>query len=113
MWLKRKEAEIFQTRILAQGVVDLSEKGADKTAEVFKQYTQALLPFISKEQGKKDQELKAVMEREVKKGMITFNAPQANPLAQRARAISMPDEVRRKLLEAKERREKGKRIVEI
>lgn len=97
VWLRRQEAEVFRTRILAQGIVELSEKGAEKTVEVFKRYISAALPFMEKEQEETDKKLKEVMAREVQKGVIMFNAPLSNPLVARAKAMSLPDEFRQKL----------------
>ena len=104
MWLRRKEAEIFQTRVMAQGMADLMKEGKDSIAQVFKSYTNSLLPFLAKEQSKTDEKLREVMKREVDKGMIVFNAPQDHPFVQRARAISMPDEVRQKIAAAQQKR---------
>lgn len=88
-------------------MVDLSEDGAKGTAEVFKKYVSVALPFMEKKQNETDQKMKEVMEREVKKGMIVFNAPQANPLVQRAKEISMDSETRERLAH------RTKRIVEL
>lgn len=60
---------------------------------------------MEKKQAESDEKLKEAMQREVKKGMIVFNAPQANPLVQRAKAINMDAETRAKLAH--------KRIVEL
>lgn len=103
VWLKRQEAEVFKTRILAQGIVDLSEEGAKATTDVFKKYVASALPFMEKEQSQTDKKLKEVMEKEVKKGMIVFNAPQSNPLVQRVKAMSLPDDFRQKLANRKKR----------
>ena len=108
VWLRRQEAEVFKTRILAQGFVDLSEDGAKGTSEVFKRYVTAALPFLEKTQSDTDKKLKEAMEREVKKGVLVFNAPTSNPLVQKAKLMSLPDEFRQKLLNRK-----GKRVVEI
>jgi hypothetical protein len=107
VWLKRQEAEVLRTRVLAQGIVDLSEKGAEATADVFKKYAASALPFLAKSQGDTDKKMKEAMEKEVKKGVIVFNAPQSNPLQQRAKAIRMDAETREKLAT------RGKRIVEV
>jgi hypothetical protein len=97
---------VFRTRILAQGIIDLSEEGAEATSKVFKNYVSSVLPFVKKEQETSDAKMKEVMEREVKKGIITFNPPPTNPLIQRAKAMSLPDEFRTKLANRK-------RIVEL
>lgn len=101
VWLRRQEAEVFKTRVFAQGFVDMSEDGAKSTTEVFKKYVAAALPFMEKSQTDSDRKMKEAMEREVKKGVIVFNAPQANPLVQRAKVMSLPDEFRQRLAERK------------
>lgn len=103
VWLRRQEAEVYKARIFAQGIVDLSEDGAKATSDVFKKFITASLPFMEKEQMESDKKMKAAMEREVKKGVIVFNAPQSNPLVQRARAMSLPDEFRQRLAAKKEK----------
>lgn len=105
--LKRQEAEVLKTRVFAQGIVDLSEKGAEATASVFQKYVAAALPFMKQQQDQTDKKMKEAMEREVKKGVIVFNPPQANPLMQRAKAISIDSETREKLAN------RGKRVVEL
>jgi hypothetical protein len=105
--LKRQEAEVLKTRVFAQGIVDLSEKGAEATAAVFQKYVAAALPFMKQQQSQTDQKMKEAMAKEVKKGIIVFNPPQANPLMQRAKAIKIDSETRDKLAH------RGKRIVEL
>jgi hypothetical protein len=97
---------VYKTRVLAQGIVDLSEDGAEATSKVFKSYIAAALPFIQKDQESTDAKLKEAMEREVKKGVILFSPPTANPLVQRAKEMSLPDQFREKLANRK-------RIVEL
>jgi hypothetical protein len=63
---------------------------------------------MKKDQSSQDQKIKEAMDREMKRGMIVFNAPQANPLLQRAKNMSLPDDFRRKMAERQ-----GKRIVEV
>ena len=92
---------------MAQGFVDMSQDGAKGTAEVFKRYVAAALPFLEKGQAQTDVKLKEVMAREVSKGVITFNAPTSNPLIQRAKIMTLPDEFRQKMLNRN-----GKRVVE-
>jgi hypothetical protein len=108
VWLRRQEAEVFKARIMAQGFVDLSEDGAKGTAEVFKRYLAVALPFLEKSQTDQDKKMKEVMEKEVQKGVIKFNAPTSNPLVQKAKAMRLPDEFRQKMLN-----KAGKRVVEI
>lgn len=108
VWLKRQEAEVFKTRVLAQGFVDTSEDGAKGTSDVFKRYVVAALPFLEKSQTASDTKMKETMEREVKKGVLVFNTPTSNPLIQRAKTMTLPDEFRQKMLNRK-----GKRIVEV
>lgn len=110
IWLRRKEEQIFTARLLAQGVVDLCKEKEDAkpTSEVFKQLVSSAFPFMKKEQEAQDQKLKEVMERETKRGVIVFNAPQANPLRERAKAMALPDEFRKKLAERR-----GKRVVDV
>lgn len=77
--------------------MDLSEDGAENTAKVFQKYAAAAMPFMEKQQETTDAQMKAAMEREVKKGVIVFRAPSANPLTQRAKAMSLPDSFRQRL----------------
>lgn len=92
---------MYKTRILAQGIVDLSEQGAEATSKVFRQYVSSALPFVHRDQEATDAKMKEVMEREVKKGIITFSPPTANPLVQRAKEMQLPDEFRTKLANRK------------
>jgi hypothetical protein len=108
VWLRRQEAEVFKTRIFAQGFVDIDEDGAKGTAEVFKRYVASALPFLEKSQTATDKQMKEAMQREVKKGVIKFSAPTSNPLVQRAKSMRLPDEFRQKMLNRT-----GKRIVEV
>jgi hypothetical protein len=97
VWLRRQEAEVLRTRLLAQGFVDLSEEGAGNTAKVFMKYAAAMMPYSDKQQEATDAKMKEAMAKEVSKGVIYFNAPTPNPLHQRAKEMSLPDEFRRKL----------------
>lgn len=108
VWLRRQEAEVFKTRIFAQGFVDIDEDGAKGTAEVFKRYVASALPFLEKAQTDSDKKMKEAMKKEVEKGVIVFNAPTSNPLVQRAKTMRLPDEFRQKMLNRT-----GKRFVEI
>ena len=114
VWLRRKEEQVFATRLLAQGFIDLiqmqpkvDQDSAKATADVFKQYIASAFPYLKKEQVSQDKKLKEAMEREVQRGMIVFNAPTANPLVARAKTMALPDEFRKRLAERR-----GKRIVE-
>ena len=107
VWLKRQEAEVLKTRVMAQGIVDLAKHGAEATAKLFKIYVGAALPFLAKSSEASDQKMKSVMEREVKKGVIVFDAPSSNPLQQRAKVFQMDAETRTKLAS------RGKRIAEV
>ena len=104
VWLKRSEAEALKTRIMAQGLIDASEKGSKATADLYVDYINAAMPFLSKTKVSKDEELKRVMQREVGKGAIVFNTPTTpNPLVQRAKQMSLPDDFRQKLANRKKR----------
>lgn len=103
VWLRRQEAEVFKTRILAQGVVDLSEKGAENTAKVFMKYAEAAMPYTQKQQAATDAKMKEAMAKEVGKGVIYFNAPAPNVLHQRAKEMTLPDEFRQKLAARRKR----------
>lgn len=94
---------MYKTRLLAQGIVDLSEDGAANTAKVFQKYASAAMPYTEKQQQETDQKMKEAMEREVSKGVIYFRAPTAAPLTQRAKEMSLPDEFRQKLAARKKR----------
>ncbi len=89
--------------MVAQMAVDLAEKGAETTAAAFKALTHSMMPYMQKAQTETDEKLKQAMEREVKKGVIVFNAPTANPLRERAKEMSLPDEFRQKLSARKRR----------
>ena len=97
VWLRRQEAEVLRARLMAQGIVDLAEDGAENTAKVFQRYAATAMPYTEKQQAETDQKMKEAMEREVKKGVIYFRAPTAAPLTQRAKEMSLPDEFRQKL----------------
>jgi hypothetical protein len=104
VWLKRSEAEALRTKILAQGIVDIAERGSKATDDLYRLYLAAAMPFLSKTDSNKDEELKKVMKREVEKGVIAFNAPATpNPLVQRAKQMSLPDDFREKLANRKKR----------
>jgi hypothetical protein len=103
VWLRRLEADVLKTRVLAQGIVDLSKDGADNMAKTFLKYAAAAMPYTEKQQSDTDKKMKEAMEKEVKKGVIYFRAPQANPLAQRAREMTLPDEFRQKLAARRKR----------
>ena len=94
---------MYKTRVLAQGIVDLSEKGADNTAKVFLKYAAAAMPYTSKQQEVTDAKMKEAMAKEVSKGVIYFNAPAPNPLHQRAKEMTLPDEFRQKLAARRKR----------
>jgi hypothetical protein len=97
------EADFYKTRLLAQGLVNMSEHGADAVNEVFKRFAQAALPFMEKHQTETDQKMKEAMEKEVRKGLIVFNTPATSPLEQRAKTMRLPDEYRRALNEKRKR----------
>lgn len=84
--------------------MDIAERGSKGTDDLYRLYLAAAMPFLSKTTSDKDEELKKVMKREVQKGVITFNAPATpNPLMQRAKQMSLPDDFREKLAKKKRR----------
>jgi post-segregation antitoxin (ccd killing protein) len=103
VWLRRSEAEALKTRLLAQGIIDIAQHGSKSAETIYKAYVHTLLPFLAKDVVSKDEELKKVMEREVKKGVIAFNVSTPNPLMQRAKTMAVPDDFRQKLAQRKKR----------
>lgn len=93
----------MRTRLLAQGIIDIAEHGSKGADTLFKSYLNLALPFFAKEVGDKDEEMKKAMAREVSKGAIVFNVTAPNPLAQRAKQMSLPDSFREKLAQRKQR----------
>lgn len=103
VWLRRQEAEALKTRILAQGIIDIAEHGSKAAESIYKSYVKSVMPYLEKAGIDKDEELKKVMEREMKKGIIAFNVEAPNPLLQRAKTMSLPDDFRQKLAQRKKR----------
>jgi hypothetical protein len=97
VWLRRQEAQVFQVRILAQGLADLATKESH-VAEIFKEYTESVFPFTKGQQDSKDAEMKAVMKREVDKGMLTFQAHPVSFLRNKAQEmLELPEDFKKKL----------------
>jgi hypothetical protein len=95
VWLKRQEATVFKERLLAQGLSDMVVAAggkSDNVQEAFKQYLNAIFPFRESKQSKVDEEMKRVMEREIKKGPITFKPMPMNFLKKKAKMMQIPDE---------------------
>jgi len=91
---------VFQVRILAQGLSDVAAKGEGKShvAEIFKEYTESVFPFTKGQQDSKDAEMKAVMKREVEKGMLTFQAHPVSFLQKKAQTmLDLPDDFKQRL----------------
>lgn len=84
--------------------MNLSQDGAKETAEVFKKYVAAALPFMSKGQEVSDQKLKKELKEWTNRGVITFEAPQSNPLAARVKSMQLSGEFRDKLSKARGKR---------
>ena len=104
VWLRRQEAQVFQVRILAQGLSDLAAaalKGESKSTvgEIFKEYTESVFPFTKGQKNAKDDEMKAVMKREVDKGMLTFQAHPVSFLQKKAKTMQLPDDFKQRLAE--------------
>lgn len=90
--------------MLAQGLLDIAgEKASKDLGDLYSSYLSSAMPFLSKAKVDKDAELKKVMEREMKKGVIAFNVSTPNPLVQRAKAMSLPDDFRQKLADRRRR----------
>jgi hypothetical protein len=80
--------------MLAQGLSDIvaaSDGKTDAIQSVFQKYLDAVLPFTKTQTSSKDEEMKKVMEKEVNKGMLTFE-PLPNLLAKKAKTMAVPDE---------------------
>lgn len=105
VWLKRQEQELQRTRLMAQGLMDITMalQRESSISPIFKEFMAALLPHTKKAQLEKDEEVSTRMRREVEKGVITFKAPQESTrtLVDRAHQLRQPDEFRRKLSRVK------------
>lgn len=90
---------MLEVRILAQGLSDLSAKEGAKSsvADIFKDYTETIFPFTKGEQAAKDAAMKAVMKKEVEKGMITFKPADMSFLQRKAQTMALPDDYKQKL----------------
>lgn len=102
VWLRRQEAQVFQVRLLAQGLSDLVAKAGagEKSAvgDIFKEYTESVFPFTKGVQAQKDEAMKAVMKKEVEKGMISFQAADMSFLQKKAQTmLELPDDFKKKL----------------
>lgn len=86
---------MFKERLLAQGLADMVTAAggkSDSIQEAFKKYLNSVFPFRETRQSKVDEQMKSVMEREVKKGAITFKPMPMNFLKKKAKTMQVPDE---------------------
>lgn len=105
----RQETELFRVRVLAQGLMDVGggvEKDMKATADVYRQFVEAIMPYTVKQRVDTDKRMTDMMKKEAAKGMILFKPTFANPLQDRAKQMQLPDEFRRKLAEARKKRDK-------
>lgn len=108
VWLRRQEAKALEMRIMAQGLSDIvgsSKGGKTSVPEIFPKYLAALFPFMKQEQAGKDAEMKEMMQRQVAKGVLTFDPMSTSFIKKKAKEMSVPDEWAEKLRErAKEKK---------
>ena len=107
VWLRRQEIEVAKSKILAQGLADVVAASGGKSeniVSVFKEFTAAIFPFSAKAQTTTDQVLIEKMKKEADKGPIMFSPINTNVLKAAAKKMSMPDDFRQKLLDAKANR---------
>jgi hypothetical protein len=105
VWLKRQEAEVLRARFYAQAFIEMGGEEKKGTVESYKNLLSAMLPYMEQQQGNKDAEMKAIMEREVKKGVVLFKPQVATnaPLLERAAKMTLPDDFRQRLAARKKK----------
>lgn len=106
VWLKRQEQKVQRERIAAQGLIDLAlaMKGESHLQEAFQKYVQSVFPFLVDEEKERTSKVKEIMDREARKGVITFSVDDSNPLRRRAETMRMDDDWARKLRERAKRK---------
>jgi hypothetical protein len=100
VWLKRQEAAAYRERIFVQGFYDLTiaASGKSNVPDAFKKYVDALFPFDHKPQEGKEAEMKAMMERQVAKGALTFKPMDMSFLRRnKAKSVGVDPEFAQKL----------------
>jgi hypothetical protein len=102
VWLRRQEQELQRVRLLAQGLQEISDAKESGVSGVYKDFLLALLPNTKKSQESTDKQMTDAMRREVARGTIIIKPPAfSNPLVTRAKEMRMPDELRQKLANRK------------
>jgi hypothetical protein len=81
--------------------------GESKVSDAFKAYVDTIFPFNKKHQDDKDGKMKEVMDREVKKGAITFNPVAMDFLKNKTKTMSLPDDFQQRL---RDRSKYGRKI---
>ena len=101
VWHRRQEAQVLEHRMLAQGLSDLAAAGKVQSSvgEVFKKYLEAKFPWAKSVEAAKDEEMKEMMQRQVAKGVITFQPMSMDFLKKKAEVMQMPDEWAERLRE--------------
>ena len=87
------------TLVVAEGLAEMVAVSGGKTSVPvkFKEFVEAVFPFLEKESVSSDAEMKAAMKREADKGPIQFSATPTNTFKSAAKKLSMPDDFRKKL----------------
>lgn len=99
VWLRRQEIEIHRERVLAQGLADVvGALGAKSSViDAFTKYVDTVFPFNKQVKTDMDTKMKEVMERQVKKGALTFTPIAMDFLKKKTKTLSLPDDFQRKL----------------
>jgi hypothetical protein len=103
IWLRRQEAEVLKTRLLAQGLADMAG-GSSNVISIFSSYLDAVLPFAKGQKQDTDKKMVAALKKEVAKGALVFSPASTDVLKKKAKTMRVPDDFAVKM---QQRRLKG------
>ena len=93
---------MYEQRLHAQAFSDLitlNHGSAENVQKSFKLFLHSVLPYKEAQAEVNDAQLKEAMEREVKKGAVTFRPVATDVLKNKVRTMQLPDEYQRALRE--------------
>jgi hypothetical protein len=107
IWLRRQEAQVYQTRALVQGLVDIVtslEGGKSSLGDTFQNYVEAVFPFARQQRKEMDEKMKEALKRETSKGIITFSPMSDKFLERKLKVLQLDEEFKQRMAARKGKR---------
>ena len=91
VWSKRQQAEVWKTKAI------LSASAGGDAQKMFNEYVDTVFPFAKGQRAEVDSKMKKMMEKEVAKGMLTFQVSGTDFFKKKVKEMRVPDEFKKKL----------------